>query len=176
VRTVTTPLLRAAMGAEGDLVDLRLGRGCRGFIGCVGGEVVGYAWLSTEAEWIGELGLEIRPPAGEAYVWNCFTLPAHRDHGYFRALLQQLVGAARDEGLTRLWIGAVDGGAESAVTGTGFVPALYFRTLTLGEVRWLSVRPPGGVDPTLLSAARSTLIEGRSPARWSVHRVQPRRH
>jgi GNAT superfamily N-acetyltransferase len=164
------------MGAESDLVDLRLGRGCRSFVGRAGGEVVAFCWLSTGPEWIGELGLEIRPPAGEAYVWNCFTLPAHRHRGYFRALLGQLVTVARDEGLSRLWIGAVDGGAEHAVTGNGFAPVLYFRAVTLGGVRWVTVRGFEGVDETLLSTAMSALGDGRGPARSSFRWVEQRRH
>ena len=164
------------MGAEGDLVDLRLGRGCRGFVGRAGGEVVAFGWLSTGPEWIGELGLEIRPPAGEAYLWNCFTLPAHRHRGYFRALLGQLGEVARDEGLSRLWIGAVDGGAENAVTGNGFVPVLYLRAVSLGGVRWITVRGSEGVNLTLVSIAMSALGDGRGPVRSSIRRVQQRRH
>jgi GNAT superfamily N-acetyltransferase len=164
------------MGPEGDLVDLRLGRGCRAFVGCTGGEVVGFGWLSIGAEWIGELGLEIRPPVGEAYLWNCVTLPAHRYRGYFRALLEQVVAVARAEGLSRLWIGAVDGGAESAVTATGFAPVLYLRALTLGGVRWIAVRRSEGVDPTLLTTAMSALGGGGGPLRSLFRRAHQRRH
>jgi GNAT superfamily N-acetyltransferase len=164
------------MGAESDLVDLRLGRGCRAFVGRAGGEAVAFGWLSTGPEWIGELGLEIRPPAGEAYLWNCFTVPAHRHRGYFRALLGQLVLVARDDGLGRLWIGAVDGGAENAVTGNGFAPVLYFRAFTMGGVRWITVRGSEGVDQTVLSTAMSALGDGRGPVRSSFRRVQQRRH
>jgi GNAT superfamily N-acetyltransferase len=164
------------MGPDGDLVDLRLGRGCRAFVGCADGDLVAFGWLSTGAEWIGELGLEIRPPAGEAYLWNCVTLPEHRYRGYFRALLGRMVAVARAEGLSRLWIGAVDGGAESAVTGTGFAPVVYLQTVTLGGVQWITVRRPQGVDPTLLSAAVSALGGGRGPLRSSFRRVHQRRH
>lgn len=168
--------LRAAMGVEGDLVDLRFGRGSRAFVGTVAGDVVGFGWLSTEAEWIGELGLEIRPAAGEAYLWNCVTLPGHRNCGYFRALLGHIVAVARDEGLDRVWIGGVDGGAESAVTGTGFAPVLNFRTITMGGVRWIDVRISEDVEPTLRSTATAALGDGRGRLRSSLRRVQHRRH
>lgn len=164
------------MGAQGALVDLRLERGCRAFVGCVGGEVVAFGWLSTGAEWIGELSLEIRPPVGEAYLWNCFTVPAHRHRGYFRALLGQVVAVARDEGLSRLWIGGVDGGAESAITGTGFATVLYFRAVTLGRGCWITVRHAEGVDPALLSTAASALGGSRGPLRSGFRRVHQRRH
>ena len=78
------------MGPEGDLVAARLARGCRCFAVWMDGQVAGYGWLSTGPEWIGELGLEIRPPVGEAYIWNCVTLPAHRLRGKdLRLLLLQ---------------------------------------------------------------------------------------
>src|SRR5439155_25963660 len=97
--------LVTAMGGEGDLVSPRLERGGRCFTGLMAGEVVAYGWVTVGAEWIGELGLEIRPPVGEAYIWNCVTLPAHRLRGYFGALLLHLVETAHREGIPRPWIG-----------------------------------------------------------------------
>jgi GNAT superfamily N-acetyltransferase len=164
------------MGTDGDLVDLRLERGCRAFIGQAGGQVVTFGWMSVGPEWIGELGLEIRPGLGEAYLWNCFTLPAHRHRGYFRALLEQVVALARDEKLTRIWIGAVDGGAESAVTGTGFDLVLDFRAVTLGGVRWITVRGAPGTEPGLVSTAVSALGGDAGPLRSGIRRARQRRH
>src|SRR6266851_5725936 len=75
------------MGDEGDLVEVRLARGCRCFGGWIDGELAGYGWLSTGSEWIGELELEIRPSVGEGYIWNCFTLADKRRRGVLRAVL-----------------------------------------------------------------------------------------
>ena len=168
--------LVAAMGAEGGLVRPRLERGCRSFIGLLGEQVAAYGWVSSGAEWIGELGLEIRPPAGEAYVWNCVTLPAHRLRGCFRALLLHVVGVARDEGVPRLWIGSIDGGAEPALVGAGFQPVLRFRVASLLGLRWLSVRAAGGAGPATEAEALRPLGTARGPLRSGVRGTRRRRH
>jgi GNAT superfamily N-acetyltransferase len=151
------PALEAAMGGQRHLVAPRLARGSRCYAAWLGEEMTGYGWLSTGSEWIGELGLEIRPPPGEAYVWNCVTLPAHRRQGVFRALLQGVAAIAGREGLARLWLGSVDGTAESAVAGAGFVPVLDFRVVTLGPLGWLDFRPVESADRATVSAARDAL-------------------
>ena len=115
------------MGSEGDLVALRLRRGCRCFGVWQGPEVIGYGWLSTGPEWIGELGLEIRPGQGEGYIWNCVTLPEHRLRGVLRGLVAAICEQAQEEGFQRLWIASLAGTAENALRPPGFEPALRVR-------------------------------------------------
>jgi GNAT superfamily N-acetyltransferase len=161
VRPPDVAALEAAMGEERGLVKLRLERGCRAFlVTTVAGVPAGYGWLSTGAEWIGELSLAITPGPGEAYVWNCVTLLAHRRQGAFATLLAFLVGCARSEGLRRLWIGSVDGGAESAVIAAGFRPRVRFRALELGPLR-----------AVLLSAQSEVLGGGRIRVARASRRV-----
>lgn len=119
------------MGREADLVKPRFARGCRCFAVFLDGTVAGYGWLSTGPEWIGELELEIRPRKGEAYIWNCVTLPKHRRRGIFKSLVAGISIAARQSGVTRLWIGTLAIPGESAVAPLGFRPAARFRTLRL---------------------------------------------
>ena len=113
------PALGAAMAAESDLGSLRLARGCRCFAAWDGPRVVAYGWLTRRSEWIGEVRLEIAPGPGEAYVWNCVTLPEHRRRGLFRALLLFIRARSREEGCSRLWIGSGGGGAEKALAQAG---------------------------------------------------------
>ena len=108
------------MGHEGDLVATRLARGCRCFAAWRDDAVAGYAWLSGGPEWIGEVGLEIQPGPGEAYIWNCVTLPPYRRQGVFRDLVAHLCEVAEGEGLSRLWIGGLEGTAEAALPPLGF--------------------------------------------------------
>jgi hypothetical protein len=164
-----------AMGPEAPLAGLRLGRGCRCFATWMGDEVAGYGWLSTGSEWIGELGLEIRLPAGEAYVWNCVTLPAHRLRGCFRTLLLNVIAITSRESLGRLWIGSVDGGAESAVLGAGFAPVLNLNVITFGGLSWLAVRPATGADSETVAAALRSL-GGAGALRSGLRRAQRRIH
>jgi GNAT superfamily N-acetyltransferase len=163
------------MGPEGDLVALRFARGCRCFALHLEGEVAGYGWLSAGPEWMGELSAEIRPPPGEAYLWNCVTLPGHRRRGFFRALLVGVLQAAAREGTRRLWLGSVDGLGENAVAAAGFVPVLRLRVLDLPGLSWISVRPAEEADPPTVEDALRALGEGRT-LRSGPRRPRRRRH
>jgi GNAT superfamily N-acetyltransferase len=152
--------LTAAMGPEGDLVELRAGRRSRCFIATRGPGILGYGWLSEQAEWIGEVRLEIAPASGEAYLWNCVTLPAHRRTGIFTSLLIAVASRLRAQGLSRLWIASA-GGAEKALANAG-----YARILQLGETRFwgfrrLTAKPAAGADPNLVQSALAVLRLGR---------------
>jgi GNAT superfamily N-acetyltransferase len=162
------------MGDEAPLVAVRLARGCRCFAAWQGEVAAGYGWLSSGAEWIGELGLEIRPGAGEAYIWNCVTMAAHRRQGIFGALLVGIACAAREEGISRLWIGSVDRVGEPAVVRAGFVRALDFRVVTLGGWRWLAVEAAPDAGGELVAAARSSLGAG-GPLTTGIRRAPARR-
>jgi len=161
------------MGADGDLVATRLARGCRCFGVWRDGELAGYGWLSTDAEWIGELQLEIKPGAGEAYIWNCFTLAQHRRRGVLRALLAGIRERAHSEGMKRVWIGSVAIPAERAFGPSGFNPALAMTSVRFAGFHWLQVRPADGADPALVAAAQD--VVATSP-RWYLRRSRRRRH
>lgn len=150
------------MGDEGELVGLRLARGCRCFAAVDGSEVTAYGWLSTGTEWIGEIRLEIRPEAGEVYVWNCLTLPAHRRRGMFRAVLVRISSVLKEEGAGRLWIASGGTGAEKALPDAGFQPVLLLGESPLGRapLRLLRVTAAKRADPTLVFAGRRALGGG----------------
>ena len=166
------------MGREGDLVAERLARACRCFGAWLGPDVVAYGWLSPGAEWIGELELGIDPGRGEAYVWNCVTLPAHRGQGMFRALLLSIAAQAKKEGLVRLWIGSIGAVGEKAVAESGFLPILHIDVLRLPWLRRLTVRAVDGADPGSVAAARRALAKRGRPLRLSssMRRARSRRH
>jgi GNAT superfamily N-acetyltransferase len=141
------------MGAEGDRVAPRIQRGSRCFGAWIGNDLVGYGWVSTTAEWIGETQLEIRPARGEAYIWNCLTLPAHRRTGVFGTLLRAVKAQLKGEGLARVWIGGLTDPAENAFPKAGFVPVLRVDATSQWGFRWLRIRPAYKADPYLASAA-----------------------
>jgi GNAT superfamily N-acetyltransferase len=161
------------MGGEGDLVEVRLARGCRCFGAWLDGRLAGYGWLSTGREWIGELELEIQPDAGEGYVWNCFTLEPQRRRGVLRSLVAGIRTQAQNEGLTRLWIGSVAIPAERAFGPAGFSPALSFASELFAGYRWLGVRPIEGADPALVEAAHRVI---GVPSGRFLRVSHPRRH
>jgi GNAT superfamily N-acetyltransferase len=145
------------MGDESDRVAPRFERGSRAFAVMEAGKVVSYGWLSTTNEWIGELGVEISPAAGEAYIWNCLTLPEHRRRGHYRALLEGIVAHARRDGLARLWIGSTEDPAQKADADAGFVAVLNFAVRRFAGLRWLSASADARADRELVAAARHRL-------------------
>ncbi len=164
--------LVTAMGDEGDLVDLRLGRGCRCFAAFADDEVTAYGWLSSGPEWVGEIRLEIGPARGEAYVWNCLTLPAHRRRGLFTAVVTRMTTLVQAEGLQRLWI-ASGGGAEKALPGAGYRPVLQLGESPLGAagLRLVRATAVAGCERELVTAARRALaVAGRPLGPSSVSR------
>ncbi len=163
-----------AMGDEGDLVRARLNRGCRCFTACAAGEVVAYGWLSSAPEWIGEVGCSITPGPAEAYVWNCVTVPRLRRQGAFRALLSGVASICLAEGLARLWLGSVPGGALSSVAAAGFTPSLTVSSWTAAGIRVLWARPVPSSAPALSAAARRAVGMGRAPV--SLRAARSRRH
>ena len=161
------------MGDEGDLVALRLARGCRCFLAWLDESIAGYCWLSTGPEWIGELELRITPNVGEAYIWNCVTVPEHRRKGVFRSLLTGVSAIARKEGLQRLWIASLAIPASKAVGPAGFRPALDVASTVLQGFVWINVQPASGADPELTAAAHRVLA---TPAGRFLRSSHPRRH
>src|SRR5438477_9910809 len=151
------------MGADGDLIPGRRARGCRAFACCRGSEVLAYGWLSAGPEWIGELGLAIRPEAAEADVWNCLTLDPHRRQGRFREIVLTIAASAREEGITRLWIGSIGDLGARTLPEIGFIPILRFSVQRLPWFRRLRVWPAEEADATLVAAARRALRVGARP-------------
>jgi hypothetical protein len=167
--------LVTAMGADGDRAGSRLARGCRCFAAFLDHQVVAYGWLSTGVEWIGEIRLEIQPAAGEAYVWNCLTLPAHRRRGIFGAVLVRICADLQREGLDRLWIASGAGGTEKPVAAAGFCPTLLIGESPLGlaGLRLVRAAAAPGAEPGLVSAARRVLAGGGRPLGPSVLARRP---
>jgi GNAT superfamily N-acetyltransferase len=165
--------LEAAMGHERELIALRRARGCRCFGAWIGDSLVGYGWLSTKPEWIGEVQLEIKPRAGEGYIWNCATVPEFRRQGTFRAILTGIMQAARNEGMKRLWLGTIAIPAEKAVAPSGFKPAVHADAFSFAGFHWLSARAAPEASPSLVGDASDVLSERPG---WHLRRSQHRVH
>lgn len=159
------------MGPDGDLVEPRLARGCLCFAVWIDGAVAGFGWLSTGPEWIGELQLEIKPRQREGYIWNCVTLPEHRQKGVFRSLVAGIYLAGHRLGSNRLWIGSVAVPAEKALAPIGFKPALRFDSMTVVGLHLMRVWR--SADRALATDASSIL--GVHPG-VVIRADRPRRH
>ena len=98
--------LAVAMGLDdsGPVLQ-RFERGSRCYIARADARIVAYGWISFDEEEIGELGLRMRLNQGEAYIWDCGTLPAYRGKRLYPALLGYMLSEMQKAGVQRVWIG-----------------------------------------------------------------------
>jgi ribosomal protein S18 acetylase RimI-like enzyme len=159
--------LAAAMGlADPAEVRRRFDTGRRCYAASIEGKLAAYAWMSFEEEAIGELDLQVRLLPGEAYLWDCATIPAFRRRRLYTALLAHMVAALRAEGFCRAWIGAnVENVASQAgIERAGFRPVadlVVARALAMRRV-WVAGRP--GVPESLVAEARRAFLGDRDRA------------
>ena len=150
--------------AEAVLQRFRDGRQC--YVGRLAGKIVTYGWVTFDEEEIGELGLSFQLKPGEAYIWNCATLPAYRGQRLYPALLTYISGELQRQGLSRIWIGADTDNLPSqiGIVLAGFQPVgdmFISRVLTMRRV-WLRGRP--GISEQLLTDVRQAALGGREAA------------
>jgi len=108
----------------------RLSRTSRCFVVVSDGMFVHATWLTAEGAWTRELRAMLRPPAGDAYVYESFTRPEMRGRGVYPFALNEIAGWASDHVLRKVWVAVEGDNASSlrAVSKAGFRPA--------GEVRY----------------------------------------
>lgn len=155
--------LATVMGSSPPEVYKRFvtGRSC--FTAWFEGELVAYSWVSFNEEFIGELRLRLRLLPGEAYIWDCVTLPAFRQKRVFTALLVYVLQELRSEPICRVWIGAnLDNlPSQRGIDRAGFhrvADLVVARDQTLRMV-WLQSYP--GVPENLVAEARRAFLGGR---------------
>ena len=154
----------AAMTGEGESAAANAARlmanGRRCYAGRVEGALAAYGWLSFDHEDIGEQGLRLKLPPGDAYVWNCVTAPAYRRRGVYSGLLAHIAVEMRAEGLRRLWIGADASNlpSQKGMARAGFRPVLELYTLQLFGRRWHWFRRRPGASRALFDDAKRVLM------------------
>ncbi len=114
-----------------DIVDLaqimrRFERGKWCYAGLLADTIVTYGWVTFDEEDIGELGLKARLRPGEAYIWDCATLPAYRGQRLYPALLAYILRALAAEGVHHVWLGtdADNIPSQKGVALVGFRPVV----------------------------------------------------
>ena len=152
VSTESIPELAVAMGSETSEIRKRFESGRRCYavqvddnpasnIGEIqrneGGKFGAYGWVSFNEEFIGELNLRLRLFSGEAYIWDCATLPEFRQKHLYSALLAYMVGELRTEKFRRVWIGA---DLENTVSQRGIARAGFIHVADLIVARVLALR------------------------------------
>ena len=156
--------LAALSGGDG-LAEMRkrldMGRFC--YTAWVEGNLTAYGWVSFNEEIVGELDLRLHLLPGEAYLWDCFTLPAYRGQRLYSALLAYMVAELRAEKFCRAWIGAdLDNlPSQRGIARAGFLHVadlVVARVLALRMV-WVQAQP--GVPASLVAEARRAFLGDR---------------
>ena len=114
---------------------LESGRQC--YAAWMDGQVVAYGWVSFTEEDIGELNLRIKLLPGEAYIWDCMTLPAFREKLLYSTLLIYILGELRAQSLCRAWIGA---DLDNVPSQKGIARAGFHHVANLVIERVLAIR------------------------------------
>ena len=161
------PELAQAMGLDSpDEVFKRFDAGKRCYIGNVDGVLATYGWVTFDKELIGELRLHIRLSPGEAYIWDCATLPEYRGLRLYPSLLWYIISELRAQGLKRIWIGADADNLPSQVGMRlcGFHPIADFVLDYALALHSFWIRGHPGASEQLVEDARRALLGGRHKA------------
>ena len=140
---------------------LESGRQC--YAAWVDGQVAAYGWVSFEEEDIGELNLRIKLLPGEAYIWDCATLPAFREKLLYSALLAYILSELRFQNLCRAWIGADLNNlpSQKGMARAGFrhvADLVIERVLAMRQV-WVTGLPD--VPESIVAEARRAFLNDR---------------
>jgi len=152
--------MRPATSAE---IKKRFEAGRRCYVAKVESKVVAYGWVSFDEEFIGELNLLLKLFPGEAYIWNCATLPAFQRKHLYSALLTYILEHLGTEKFHRVWIGAdlENVASQRGIARAGFkyvADLVVARVLALRQV-WVQGRPE--VPASLVAEARRAFLNNR---------------
>ena len=142
-----------------DAIIRRLERGRQCFAAWDDEQIVAYGWLTCGPEWVGEFERTLHLADGEAYIWDCATLPLYRRLHLFGALLNHVANHLQQAGLQRLWIIGLLRPSEYAcgLLAAGFQPVVSLRYLRLLGYRGLLAEPRPGASASQLAAAQRLL-------------------
>jgi ribosomal protein S18 acetylase RimI-like enzyme len=156
--------LAGAVGVEASTEILkRFENGRRCYAAWVEDEIAAYGWVSLDEEFIGELKLRLKLLEGEAYIWDCATLPEFRQRHLYSALLVHILRELQAEGLCRVWIGAdlENIASQRGIARAGFhhiADLVVDRVLALRQV-WVQGQPD--VPEHLVVEARRAFLNDR---------------
>ena len=144
----------------------RFETGRRCYTAWVEGALAAYGWVSINEEFVGELNLRLWLLPGEAYIWDCATVPAFRRQSLYSALLAYILGELRGEKLCRAWIGAdMDNiPSQRGIARAGFrrVADLVVEQVLPLRMAWVQGRP--GIPDHLVAEARRVFLGNRDQA------------
>src|SRR5574341_732822 len=161
--------LAAAMGSTPTEIYKRFDAGRICYSAYVKDQVAAYGWVSFDEEFIGELSLRLKLLPGEAYIWDCATLPAFRQNRLFSALLVYMLQKLRLGRLCRVWIGAnLDNlPSQRGIDRVGFHRVADLVVRRVLALRQVQVQSWPGVPESLVVEARRAFLGDRDDA-WRL--------
>lgn len=163
--------LASVMGFDNDgpvLQRFQLARHC--YIARIEGRIVAYGWITFDEELIGGLGLRVRLLPGEAYIWDCGTLPEYRGQHLYPALLSHMQRELQIAGLWRAWIGMDSDNlpSQAGVRRAGFQPIVDILQARHTSERTLLTRGCPGALLEDVQAAQYALFGDREASGMMV--------
>lgn len=161
VQRESAGVLTVAMGLpDPALVLRRFAAGRRCFAAWVEGQIAAYGWVSWAVECIGELEREFHMLPGEAYIWDCATLPPYRRRGLYGALLSFMTAELRREGVQRIWIGSslTNRFSIRGFARAGFHPVIRLLYVRLARLTFLWINRYPHAPDALVAAAQRALL------------------
>ena len=155
----------------------RFENGRRCYAAWVEGKLAAFGWVSLDEEFIGELSLRIKLVQGEAYIWDCATLPEFRNQRLYSALLVHIIGELRSEGLCRAWIGAdLDNEAsQRGISNAGFHHVADLVVSRVLAMRLVYVQGQPGIPEHIIAEARRAFLDDRDQV-WLRALSTPAQH
>jgi hypothetical protein len=119
----------------------RLSDATRCFVVEAEGLLLHASWVTTLAAWTRELNSYVKPPTGDAYIYESFTRADARGRGVYPFALNCICATLGSEGISRAWVAAEEDNPASAkaITKAGFTEAFRvsyerrFGRLHIGE-------------------------------------------
>jgi ribosomal protein S18 acetylase RimI-like enzyme len=157
--------LTAAMGPGlADEICRRFTAGRHCYAAWMDDRIACYGWVSFDEEMVGELNLRLRLAAGEAYIWDCATLPEYRNQHLYSALLSYILIELRDHlPVCRAWIGAdlTNIASQRGIARAGFHRVGNLQVERFLAMRLVSVEGAPGIPEAWLAEARRVWLDNR---------------
>jgi Acetyltransferase (GNAT) family len=134
----------------------RLSGSTRCYLVIVEQRFVHSSWVTTRAAWTREIRRFLRPPEGDAYVYESFTRPEMRGKGMYPFALGSICAALARDGIKKIWVAVEEHNkaSQSSIAKAGFAPA--FNLPYERKLGRLKLSPPTGRD---VDAARAFVRE-----------------
>lgn len=122
------------------------------------GDVLAYGWIARSGDTVNDLGFDLDLPPGEAWIYDCATVPQARGKGLYAALLVAMRHDFATYSIRHGWIGTAprNWASQRGIARAGFVKVA---DMDWSEARATAYGVPG-VSPELLHVAAFALGDG----------------